>query len=498
MPDSGLAGQSGLMPANIWKEKYEITSIDESSSAVEDYQRQAMQDFSCDATFFESDHKREDNHSEEFLSIRHEGHRSGETPDAPDLFLELTERDPRGTALDPNMRHLIEQSYSRADYFRFSDDSDNSVTEREKRPQQLIAQIRDQFENIKARLKIFATSKGNFASSGKTQQGLESRTGTSIQGGGNISAHRDADSVNRYTTVLSNTLPLGWEQTGDHEFKIAKLGQVRSALAGGEDVELNRADVREDQTDKLTRFQDQTVTVGLAQLMKQLALEKSRRDVTTDRTYSASSATTPSLYNAFRRTKAATADVATDQKDQEVFRAMENFIGALKNQTGLLAGRNIEDQLQIVELMDHATRNSLLGRMDTKRVANEVQSAKIAETFAATINSKSRSRTTARRETDGSSKMFESMAVAHLGSRARPGVGDQRRKELMGENYARESAATLAQKIKNPNLRNPYTGVEEQQHATFGTKDRFTKGLGSKFTRDKMDTTRTLNDMADL
>jgi hypothetical protein len=469
MPDNGLSGQYGSIPYNVLKQKYEVTATDDPQ--VNDYWRKNLKDTSCDATFFESDHTRRDNHSDEFLSLRFSGHRSGEVPDAPDLCLELTERDPRGTGLDPNFRHWIDQSWARAGDYNFYDDSDNSVTEREKPPQLLIEQIRDQFENIKQRLKIFSTSKDSMASGSNFRDATTSKKDMVDQNGADA---REELSRTNLTSQLSNSYPLGWEQTGDHEFNVAQYGQVRSAQLDAMNAGINRRDTNA--SNQLTTFQDQVVTAGVAQLMKTIVDARvQERDGTKLRSFAAA---IPKEYRFFTDPKPAGSEVATTQAVTDSIKSVENFIGQLNRQTGSTSRQDIESQLKIVSFMDAAIRP---GTTETAKMEwqNQIASAKQQEAFGATATKQAAKKNTAQRETQETARRFESMQVARLGSARLAGTNTVLMEE--GERYKKTSAFSIHKTAKAPNIRDPYTANRSQRARDMeGTSDRFAKPMGDK------------------
>jgi hypothetical protein len=512
MPDSGLSGRYGLIPNNVYKEKFEITNIQESPYEVEDYLREQMKDFSPDAPFFESDQIRRDNHSEERISLRINGHRSGEVPDAPDLFLELTERDPRGTSLDPNMRKFQEQSWSRAGYFKFYDDSDNSVTEREKRPWQLTQQIREQFENIKARLKIFSTSKDHLTASGKNFKFTEDSRMQLMEREGfapNISMLTSAPRADM-TVLQSNNMPLGWAQTGDHEFKIARYGQTGRNGVWDQDAALQQHDVEYD-TAKLTTFQDQVVTVGVAQIMKQLATEKQRRDTENEQKMNTKILATivPNKYKAFINNDSARSEkVHLDQEFEESVKMVERFIGQLNAQSGM-QGQDIETQLALISAMDAAAMApGKLGAQKWERKVQEIATQSLSQTENFAQNSGVQrgviksddakgKRNTLGSQNANKADWAANMKVAPLGK-----IGDQIKQRSMGTDIdsktLKNSQGTMKKSTKTPDRINTRatTGQQSLSAVAEGVYTGGKGGLGSKYLRTKTDNERELNAIA--
>jgi len=512
MPNgTSINGQFGIIPDHVLKQKFEVTNIGEDIYATDNFMRDIMTDFDCDAPYFESDQPRRDTHAEEFLSLRHNAHRTGEIPDAPDLFLELTEREPRGISNDPNFRLMQEQSWSRAPYFKFYPDSDNSVTEREKRPQTLIAQIHDQFENIKARLKIFSTSK-DFGMSGKNFK----FTSDSVMQNIDIEQEgfTDGKKITSYTATPradlvvmgSNILPLGWDTTSDLEFKVAHYGHIRH-LAGAQDVPLQRHDVEYD-TAKLTEFQDQVVTVGLSQVMKRVAMEHHMRyDVQHDQEYKIFAQPIPRDYMFFlnpEKTNKASNFVG-DQDFQKSTQMVERFLGQLQKQTGM-KNQDIETQLSIVGLMDAATmqpndavRLAKIGRdIDTLYTQTMSDGTQTDQTSASTkVNKQSRFQNLQ------SIDWKSSLQVANLGQ---VWLADRKHNSEMqsGRNLGVHGIST---NISNgaPKRVDPFSGAPQdllqrrERLESGGGRSVSGKGLRDKFTvRDNLSTSRQLNAIANL
>lgn len=503
MPSSGLSGQYGQIPYSVIRKKYEMTSMDEPTDLTENFQRDILKDLSPDAPFFESDQIRRDNGSEERLSLRYTGHRSGEVPDAPDLFLELTERDPRGTALDPNMRKLVDQSWSRAGYIKFYDDSDNSVTEREKRPEQLIRQLRDSFEAIKARYKIFSTSKDGMMGAANynfSQSGSQSMIEGQNAAYRDVSEHARTPAQN-YTVMMSNNWPLGWDTTSDLEFKVAQYGQIRTA-AGEQDTNVTRHNVVDRKSDQLTTFQDQVVSVGLSQLMSQLVLDRlSRVDPGDTRFERIVAAATPHKYNVF--TAPGGNKAGSDRGDQtqhEAFGAMENFVRQLNSQTRAQS-QNIEIQLQFIEKMDQVARSRGTDRR-SQNMADAVMS-----TYMSNGTSMTNDRTKlidfknthlAKQNVSTTADLLDSLKVAQLGTLALNKRRGNNMNSVNGEPQLATSWRTRMQMGQAPTRRATDTSRETQDHQTFGVRDRLISRMGSKYTREIMDTDITRSEINDV
>lgn len=295
MAYSGSAGQYGLIPESVIRDKYEITNNHFDPETMENYYRETLKDVRPDEPFFESDQIRRDNHSEERLSIRLNGHRTGATPYHPDAFLELTERDPRGTSNDPNFRKSYEQSLARMKYVNFYPDGDPKTTERVKTDQEINRNKADTFYQVKDRMKWFATAKDNMASARNFRrfpvdslmqdvdtdrvEKLTDDTGNYLE---------DASNWNKqdYTAKLSNSGGIGWEQTPDHIFNVAQYGAKRKQRNPANDVTTKILQEYHTEHDKnLTTFQDQVVSSGLAAHMANILEEQKIRYTYMDQDY---------------------------------------------------------------------------------------------------------------------------------------------------------------------------------------------------------------------
>lgn len=121
----------GEMPNEALVKKFEETAgLRDSEDLYDDYARGTLRDNSPDMASLESDQPRKNYNSMGYLNLLHYGGRGEENaPAHPEMFLELTEREPRGIATDPDFRRLADQQESRMRFKRFSPDTDNSVHE---------------------------------------------------------------------------------------------------------------------------------------------------------------------------------------------------------------------------------------------------------------------------------------------------------------------------------------------------------------------------------
>lgn len=232
----------GEMPSEALIKKFEETSdLNDGEGQYESYARGTLKDFSPDPITLEQNVRRKDYTAKGILNVLHSGGR-GElnNPSHPEMFLELTEREPRGTATDPDFRRLVDQQEARMRFVRFSSDADNSI--HQGRPSESEMYHKSRYlvhKQAKARAKIFRTSKDgrregirreyypHVSNVQKTQEDLnkfrpESQTFTDY-------ITDFALNPSRKTVKLSNTIVtdsrLYNQFTTDHEFKVAKYGE---------------------------------------------------------------------------------------------------------------------------------------------------------------------------------------------------------------------------------------------------------------------------------
>lgn len=224
----GLSGQYGSIPYHAFLEKYELTNIDEDPFDVDTYQRNILLNSRCDKPFFESDQPRDNASFAQYkIDMQYEGKPD---PYAPDLFLEHTDRDPRGTALEPNFSRVREHAMARAGDIKFSpDDPGLQIQESQKSQEQLQRQKDDVFYEIKDRMRWFATSKDNMASGRNFRGAADTQLRDVVTNDPALSrvASDEATGSNQWYGQLGRT-PVGWDRTTDQEFTIASYGHIRT------------------------------------------------------------------------------------------------------------------------------------------------------------------------------------------------------------------------------------------------------------------------------
>lgn len=488
MPFSGLSGQSGGIADSVIRAKYEVTNYYENPETFSDYFRDTLRDIRPDEPFMESDQTRRDNHSEERLSLRFTGHRTGEVPDHSEAFLELTERDPRGTALEPNFREAYKQGMARKDYIKFYPDDDMSVTEREKRPQQLISQMREQQESIKQRLKIFSTSKDAYAAARNFKFSPDSQYNADASMGLYSIGESQAATYRNYTTDISNQWPLGWTTTTDNEFQIAQYGNYTRGVQPG-DIAANRHDYDTEMNPYFANFQDQRVSMGLASLMKATLLAKMQA---ASQYMGVENQATPSAYLPWQDPRTNQREALTERRRVAAFRDQSTM--AAKGKADPLMAHAPLVHLSGVEVMSQATRAS--NKEQRRELQETLMTARMNKSFADVQHSQGlKANAKLGRNHEAAQSWVESMNTAQLALKA-PSQGDQVRKGLVGEGYKSQSTNTLAQTGQAPKRRTT-SKVEDQAHQTHGTHDAMRAPVGSKYMREQTDNTLDVAEVND-
>ncbi len=260
---------------NALARKFDVTPMYENASQLNNYQRNMLMHQGPDPILFEEEAKR-DNQSESRLNIRHHGSRSKFVPYHPEIFTELTERDPRGTSTDPDMRKLADQAKFRVSrYTKYYNDSDNSVPEQSRSEARIIRDKRDMFYWIKDRMKWFSTSKDGRAA-GRTMGYKKGKDIENITLDGQMIDLNNAPYTHRgdHTTILSNYTQGWYNNTTDHIFSIAKYGPLYSHM------DLNKVDLRGAQDaarlthSEIVEYRGNLLPKSVVYTMKRIATER--------------------------------------------------------------------------------------------------------------------------------------------------------------------------------------------------------------------------------
>jgi len=223
-----IVGQSGLIGEDLYLRKIERTCTFEDDDQIDDYQRDLLRDTAPDVPFFESDQPRRNYQSTQVINLRDGGRRDQTEPDLPDG--EQLNFDPwvLDVPAGPDFQKSVAQQKARAKYINFYPDSDHSVPESGISPTQMVMQMKNAMPLTQNRWKIFETSMDN------VQHGFLSQTKKcevdKIKSDFEVPELNDCPNKYRIgaTNEFSNVTQLGFRTNVDHQFKIARYGQVRA------------------------------------------------------------------------------------------------------------------------------------------------------------------------------------------------------------------------------------------------------------------------------
>ena len=228
----GLAGQSGDMPPELHMKKLEQTCMYEREDQLNEFFRSTLKDRTPDQASLAQDLPRETQNQvrSEVLNIRHAAARTPAEPIHPDLFLGFTERDVRGYHnAGPDMKLYTNQSRARGRFKDFVSDhgSDWTIPEGTRSELRHIRDLRKTIDSSRERLKIFDTSFDSRANpwSGAQTEHMSGVPKTTLDGTIlNLNNAQEPGQRKDNTTLKSDTIKIGWRQTGDHKFAVAQYG----------------------------------------------------------------------------------------------------------------------------------------------------------------------------------------------------------------------------------------------------------------------------------
>lgn len=254
----------GEMPPEALMSKFEMTNDNiDCDEAYDIYARDTLVDRTPDRPTFAYEEQRRSFRGKDYLTLLHEGARGGVNfIGHPEAFLELTEKDPRGIAVDPDYKQLKKQHEARMRFQRFSADADNSITGGGWNEGQVQQAKRDAaFKGMKPRLRIFSTSKdGRREGINRRWQVKSEVTRVYGQSDSYGDAIKDfAMNPQRATVKLSNEVlrnqRLYQMFTPDHEFHVARYGDANRTAK-----RLSQPDNKKENTDIDYEFNDDDVS----------------------------------------------------------------------------------------------------------------------------------------------------------------------------------------------------------------------------------------------
>jgi hypothetical protein len=286
---SSIVGSGSYMPESAYLKKMEQTCIFEDPNLMINYMRSTLKDARPDKPLFESDEIRRNNMSTDRLNLRHYGKRVPTLPDLPDgTFLDFDglDRDPRGTALEPDMREHRKQQEARGKFIKFYKDDDMSVPTKGISEREMIKLKRRPFYEVKERMKIFDESmNGRISGGGAMTHEQRKNTAECMQVTDDRKPEmRDEMCYNRanYINDLSNNTSIGWRRTTDHRFQVAQYGMIRK---GGDPNKANALKNRSNtfiEHDFHLSWKDQNTTKAFSISMIDLAKQRARDMRATD------------------------------------------------------------------------------------------------------------------------------------------------------------------------------------------------------------------------
>lgn len=220
----------GEMPDTAIISKFEQTNLDVDQD-YDDYARKLLVDRSPDAATMQCEEPRKSLSNKGYLNLLHYGNRSGSEPAHREAFLADTWGDPRGIAVDPDMKQLRKQHEARTKFVRWSSDADNSTPSGVISEPLMIKYRQEAFKATRPRMMIFSTSKDgkrNGMARVFTHESDIRKTDQGARSYGDLIT-TDAVTPQRHTDMISNTnlvnSKMYQQNTTDHEFEVARYGQ---------------------------------------------------------------------------------------------------------------------------------------------------------------------------------------------------------------------------------------------------------------------------------
>jgi hypothetical protein len=233
MPDYSNVGQYGGIDESLYLKKMETTCNFEDPEMLYNYNRANLKDIRPDAPILESDQPRYNNYSADRLNLRHVGRRTEAEPWLPDgtfLDFDFLNKDPRGHALEPDMREHVKQQQARTKFIKHGIDVDHSVPSGGGiNPTRMVMNMKATLPCVKQRLKIFDDSLSQYNRGGMSHTMMTDAEECVQKTDDKSPDMRDeiCDTRMNKQNDLSNDTQIGWRTTTDNTFKVAKYGQIR-------------------------------------------------------------------------------------------------------------------------------------------------------------------------------------------------------------------------------------------------------------------------------
>ena len=405
---ASIVGSGYDMPFDMLLRKQEVTCMYENPSMVEDFQRSTLKDMRPLPALFESDQARGgtdtngkpygSNISERFLNFRNSGFQTEQNaepylPDGTFLDHQFLERDPRGVAIEPDMRQHASQQYSRGSLINFKNDSDDSVPESGVNPWDMNRNIRsiqnvskDYFKNFSTAWDAWSTSafRTDFAASkvNNPQDSSDMRDPAHL-------ANRNTMNI---TNSLSNDTSIGFRRTTDHEFKVAQYGKTNIGSSfTNEDWYKNRSNshIGHDVTVSV-----EDVNVSKSAALKMIDLSKQKLDA--HLTGLQGMIWDESKNSQSTKYKLTPADMAGMEKRDTIATQPKSAHTKLKSEAMTTSGLQFQNDAPVInKTLIHSTiveKMGLVNKITTKKQAddlrNEIQQSTVDSNMYITYNNK--------------------------------------------------------------------------------------------------------------
>lgn len=221
----------GEMPPEALMAKFDETNdLSGNCDEVYDfYARNTLTDRSPDDATFAHEEERKSISNKGYLNLIHSGTRSGGEVAHPEIFLGLTEGEPRGIAVDPDFKELRKQAEARTRFVYLGNDADPSITGGGWNEAQVQEAGQTIFKWMRPRLRIFSTSKDGRREGIRRMYQHKPNIGKIDDQSGYGELIKDwALNPQRATTIFSNRLIRNTRQyhqfTTDHDFKVSHYG----------------------------------------------------------------------------------------------------------------------------------------------------------------------------------------------------------------------------------------------------------------------------------
>lgn len=256
----------GSMPPSLLTSKFEETDIGDEEDRYDNYARSNLVDWGPDTCTFEHEKPRGGvNARSGRLQAQYYGHRGDADipyqPERFDGFMGPGDRDPRGTATEPDMKELRKQHEARTRFIRWTPDGADHVTGGGRSEMQVMADQQTLFKIVKNRLKVFDWSRDGRREGLRRTYAHKSDVSKQVrvQSYGDLIKNHALTPQRRAAIICREVIrgSRAWcDETADGDFAMAKYTQHRRQRRG--DITqariLEGADtaVRPDATDAVT------------------------------------------------------------------------------------------------------------------------------------------------------------------------------------------------------------------------------------------------------